>query len=115
VAPPVNYRSICATRSAGTPCATRTGKLDHPAREEPVEKQILLFAPISAVPRDGSGDPAWLLEGAVSPEPVTDAALTIPLPPLPVSVRPQQARPHDGRTRREQTECLRRANAETAG
>jgi hypothetical protein len=26
----------------------------------------------------GSGDPAWLFEGAVSPKPVTDAALTIP-------------------------------------
>ena len=40
-----------------------------------------------------SGDPAWLFEGAVSTKPVTDAALTIPLPPLPVSARPQQAGP----------------------
>ena len=32
-----------------------------------MEERISLFAPISAVPREGSGDPTWLLEGAVVP------------------------------------------------
>ena len=84
-------------------------------REEPAEEQISLFAPISAVPLTDEGEPPWLTEGAISPEPAADAALTIPLPPLPVTGR-GGAGPGgavDGRTRREQKEHLRRANSET--
>jgi len=87
--------------------------VDRLPREEPVEEQISLFAPISAVPLNGGADPAWLVEGEVSPEPVADAALTIPLPPLPAGGAVAAGALHDGRTRREHKEHLRRANAET--
>ena len=65
------------------------------------------------MPLDGRADPAWLGEGEVSPEPVADAALTIPLPPLPLPGRGGAGAAPDGRTRREHKAHLRRANAET--
>ncbi len=80
--------------------------------DAPVEEQISLFAPISAVPLTEGADPAWLVEGEVTPEPVADAALTIPLPPLPAAGQGGHD-VVDGRTRREHKEHLRRANAET--
>jgi superfamily II DNA or RNA helicase len=86
---------------------------DRLPREEAVEEQISLFAPISAVPlTDSSDHPAWLVDGEVSPEPLADEALTIPLPPVPATGGVAGAAP-DGRTRREHKEHLRRANAET--
>jgi len=77
----------------------------------PAEEQISLFAPISAVPLTDDGGPDWVLDGDGAPEPAADAALTIPLPPLPGGVWGAGA-PPDGRTRREDKARLRRLNAD---
>jgi len=97
----------------------RRHSLRHEDREltgrEPQAKiedaQISLFAPISAVPLSGGAEPDWVLDADGSPEPPADAALTIPLPPLP-SRGFAGGGPVDGRTRREHKAHLRRANAE---
>ncbi len=75
------------------------------------EEQISLFAPISAVPLTGDDGPDWVLDGDGAPEPAADAALTIPLPPLPGGAW-GAGPPPDGRTRREHKDRLRRLNAE---
>jgi len=82
--------------------------------EKSVEEQISLFAPISAVPLSEGGEPDWLVDGDGSPEPTADAALTIPLPPLPAAGRGLDATAglSDGRTRRERKARLRKANAD---
>jgi len=79
------------------------------------DEQISLFAPISAVPLADGGDPDWVLDGVGFPEPAADEALTISLPPLPMSGRGRQAGggvAGDGHTRRVHKEHLRKANAE---
>jgi superfamily II DNA or RNA helicase len=85
-------------------------------RDEDVdEEQISLFAPISAVPLAEDGDPDWVLDGVGFPEPPADEALTIALPPLPMSARgpqPAGSASPDGHTRRVHKEHLRKANAE---
>jgi len=84
-------------------------------QDGPVEEQISLFAPISAVPLADAVEAAWLHDGDVTAEPIADAALTIPLPPLTMTGRrmglPGGEAP-DGRTRREHKTHLRRANAD---
>ncbi len=79
-------------------------------QEEGVEEQISLFSPISAVPLSDGGGPDWVVDVDGTPEPAADAALTIPLPPLPMA-RPGGA-PLEGRTRREHKAHLRKANAD---
>ncbi|MGI8807687.1 MAG: DEAD/DEAH box helicase [Acidimicrobiales bacterium] len=80
-------------------------------REEAVEEQISLFAPISAVPLTEGDQPDWVVDVDGSPEPAADATLTIPLPPLPAARR-GAGHPPDGRTRREHKVHLRKANAD---
>jgi superfamily II DNA or RNA helicase len=84
------------------------------APERAVEEQISLFAPISAVPLSDGGEPDWVVDVDGSPEPMADAALTIPLPPLPAAGRGPGATagPPDSRTRREHKARLRKANAD---
>lgn len=78
------------------------------------DEQGSLFAAISAVPLEGaSGDVAdWDLDGPATPEPVEDATLTIPLPPLPGGGQGAvpAGRLPDGRTLREHKTWLRDAN-----
>jgi superfamily II DNA or RNA helicase len=76
-----------------------------------------MFEPISAVPLDDGTQPDWLLDDDAAFEPVggyDDAALTIPLPPLPTGgagAGGNGGSTPDGRTLREQKEHLREANA----
>ena len=80
--------------------------------DELESEQVSLFAPISAVPLedgDGAGVPDWELDERGIPEPPQDAALTIPLPPLPSGGRPAGRLP-EGRTLREHKAWLREAN-----
>jgi superfamily II DNA or RNA helicase len=75
-------------------------------------EQVSLFAPISAVPLDDgdrAGVPDWELDEQGIPEPAQDAALTIPLPPLPSGGRATGRLP-EGRTLREHKARLREAN-----
>jgi len=91
------------------------GLVARDGREEGVEEQISLFAPISAVPLTDAGDPDWVLDGDGAPEPPADATLTISLPVLPTGARGAGSTTGigaDGRTRREHKEHLRKANAE---
>ncbi len=82
-------------------------------QEKVDEEQISLFAPISAVPLSDGAEPDWVLDADGSPEPAADAALTIPLPPLPTSGFAGAGDSLvDGRTRREHKAHLRKANAE---
>ncbi|MDQ6727495.1 MAG: DEAD/DEAH box helicase [Actinomycetota bacterium] len=80
-----------------------------PAEQVVPDKQISLFAPISAVPIAGADSPDWLLDGDTAPDPLSDEALTIPLPPLPIRGAGAAL---DGPTRREQKARLRKANAD---
>ena len=79
-----------------------------PAGSAVEAEQVSLFAPISATPLAGAGDPDWVLDGEGSWEPAADATLTLTLPPLPVVGRGVM----DGGTRREHKERLRKANAD---
>ena len=79
-------------------------------QDKGVEEQISLFSPISAVPLSDGDEPDWVVDVDGTPEPAADAALTIPLPPLPMA-RPGGA-PLEGRTRREHKAHLRKANAD---
>lgn len=82
---------------------------------EEEDEQYSLFAAISAVPlgegseSDGS-EPEWVLDDLAMPDPVQDAALTIPLPPLPGAGTPAASGVPAGRTLREHKEYLREAN-----
>ncbi|MEA2588055.1 MAG: hypothetical protein QOH66_982, partial [Actinomycetota bacterium] len=78
--------------------------------DEVDSEQVSLFAPISAVPLDDGGVPDWELDERGIPEPAHDAALTIPLPPLPHGGRPGAGRLPEGRTLREHKAWLREAN-----
>jgi superfamily II DNA or RNA helicase len=85
--------------------------------EEPVEpEQGSFFAPISAVPT-GMSDGALndLMSGMLdedgSVEPAEDAALVVPLPPLPTGGRRRAAVVPEGRTLREHKQRLRDANS----
>lgn len=73
------------------------------------DEQFSLFAAISAVPLGDGSEPEWVLDDLALPDPVQDAALTIPLPPLP-GARPPAAGVPAGRTLREHKEQLRDAN-----
>ncbi len=76
------------------------------------EDQLSLFAPISAVPLGDGREPDWALDGDRLDDPVDDGTLTIALPPLPAAGR--HAAIPEGRTRREEKERLRKANADAS-
>jgi superfamily II DNA or RNA helicase len=78
--------------------------------DEVESEQVSLFAPISAVPLDAGDTPDWELDERGIPEPAHDAALTIPLPPLPSGGRPGVGGLPEGRTLREHKAWLREAN-----
>jgi len=78
--------------------------------DELESEQASLFAPISAVPLDAGEVPDWELDERGVPEPAYDAALTIPLPPLPPAGRTAAGRLPEGRTLREHKSWLREAN-----
>src|SRR6266849_5470603 len=78
--------------------------------DELESEQASLFAPISAVPLDAGEVPDWELDDRGVPEPAYDAALTIPLPPLPPAGRTAAGRLPEGRTLREHKSWLREAN-----
>jgi superfamily II DNA or RNA helicase len=85
------------------------GRLAAAEQQQGEDEQISLFAPISAVPLGGGDAPDWMVDGETAPDPLSDAALTIPLPPLPMRGAGVAL---DGPTRREQKERLRKANAD---
>ena len=76
-----------------------------------------MFAPISATPLGDGTEPDWVLDDdAYFEPPADDAALTIPLPPLPLGGRGGRGAgigggAPEGRTLREHKEHLREANA----
>ncbi len=99
----------------------RRHSLRRSEREQPTEQaeasggeddQLSLFAPISAVPLTDGTDPDWVLDGDDLSDPTSDAALTIPLPPLPPGRRGTTAGGVEGGTRREHKTRLRKANAD---
>ncbi|GAC1364517.1 MAG: DEAD/DEAH box helicase [Actinomycetota bacterium] len=75
------------------------------------EEQFSLFAPISAVPLDDGSVPDWVLDEPAGAEPSPDAALTIPLPPLPPGRMGAAMDLPEGRTLREYKASLREANS----
>jgi superfamily II DNA or RNA helicase len=84
-------------------------------RPEPVEEAIepeqgSFFAPISAVPLGVTDGAEWILDEDGLVEPADDAALVVPLPPLPTGGRRLAALAPDGRTLREHKQRLRDAN-----
>jgi superfamily II DNA or RNA helicase len=80
--------------------------------EEPVEpEQGSFFAPISAVPTGMSDGAEWLLDEDGSVDPAEDAALVVPLPPLPSGGRRLATVVPEGRTLREHKQRLRDANS----
>ncbi|HET9769388.1 MAG TPA: DEAD/DEAH box helicase [Acidimicrobiia bacterium] len=85
-------------------------------RAEPVEElaepeQGSFFAPISAVATGMSAEGAeWALDEDGLAEPAEDAALVVPLPPLPAGGRRLAAAVPEGRTLREHKQRLRDAN-----
>ncbi len=101
----------------------RRHSLRHEDREVPAagpdegggeEDQLSLFAPISAVPLGDERAPDWAVDGDLLADPPEDDTLTIALPPLPGRGRHGAfAHPH-GRTRREEKEHLRKANADAS-
>ena len=65
------------------------------------------------MPLGDANEPDWALDGDRLADPSDDDTLTIALPPLPGRGRHHGAAP-DGRTRREEKERLRKANADVS-
>jgi superfamily II DNA or RNA helicase len=78
--------------------------------EAGAEDQLSLFAPISAVPLGEVSE--WELDADRLAEPADDETLTVELPPLPGRGRGLAGSAPAGRTRREEKEHLRKANAD---